>query len=124
MLATMRKGALRESGSCLSSGAMNEQRSAPRKEFLSDVVLGTELAHYVGQSENLSESGILVKMKQVLPVGTELKMAFGHPPRLPMVQTAAVVRRQAPGERLGVSFTRMSDSDLGSLRDYLEQLSI
>ncbi|MCZ6515459.1 MAG: PilZ domain-containing protein [Acidobacteria bacterium] len=103
---------------------MKEQRSAPRREFFSDVVLGTQHAHYVGQSENLSESGMLVKMKRDLPVGTELKMAFGHPPRLPMVQTAAVVRRQAPGERLGVAFRGISESDRGALRSYLEQLSI
>ena len=103
---------------------MDDQRSAPRTEFFSDVVLGTEHAHYVGQSENLSESGILVKMKRVLPVGTELKMAFGHPPRLPMVQTAGVVRRQAPGERLGVAFTEISESDLDVLRSYLEQFLI
>ena len=83
---------------------MDEKRQSGRKEFFVDVVLGTDKAHYVVQGKNLSEAGIFLTMRRALPVGTELKIAFGNPPRLPMIRAfggyQAAGWRQGSGHRI------------------------
>ena len=85
---------------------MDEKRQFGRKEFFVDVVLGTDKAHYVVQSKNLSEAGIFLTMRRPLPVGTELKIAFGNPPQLPMMRALGVIKRKIDGKGVGIAFNR------------------
>ncbi len=98
---------------------MDEHRQTGRKEFFVDVVLGTDKAHYVVQSKNLSEAGIFLTMRRALPVGTELKIAFGNPPRLPMIRISGVIKRQVGDKGMGIAFTDISASDLGAIRGFI-----
>ena len=78
---------------------MDEKRQSGRKEFFVDVVLGTDKAHYVVQGKNLSEAGIFLTMRRALPVGTELKIAFGNPPAA--AHDSCIGGYQAAGWRQG-----------------------
>ena len=98
---------------------MDEQRQSGRKEFFVDVVLGTDKAHCVVQSKNLSEAGIFLTMRRALPVGTELKIAFGNPPRLPMIRALGVIKRKVGGKGLGIAFIDISASDLEAIRNFI-----
>lgn len=98
---------------------MEEHRKAGRKEFFVDVVLGTDKAHYVVQSKNLSEAGISLTMRRALPVGTVLKIAFGNPPQLPMIRASGIIKRQHEGKEVGIAFTDISASDLEAIRGFI-----
>ncbi len=98
---------------------MDEHRKAGRKKFFVDAVLGTDKGHYVVQSKNLSEAGIFVTMRRALPVGTELKIAFGNPPQLPMIRASGIIKRQHEGKEVGVAFTDISASDLEAIRRFI-----
>ena len=53
------------------------------------------------------------------PVGTELKIAFGNPPQLPMIRASGIIKRQHEGKEVGVAFTDISASDPEAIRGFI-----
>lgn len=92
---------------------------AQRVPVCLDVALEAEEAHYVVESENLSETGILLRTKRAFPQGTPLRMVFGHPPELPKVRTFGVVRRLENGKSIGVVFTSLGSEERKAILDFV-----
>ena len=60
-------------------------------------------------------------MRRALPVGTELKIAFGNPPRLPMIRASGVIKRMVDGKGVGIAFIDISASDLEAIRKFMAE---
>jgi hypothetical protein len=80
-------------------------------------------AHYVVDTENLSESGLCLCPQNLFPPGTGLHMVFGLPPALPMISAEGIVRWSEGGRGVGVEFTSISQDDRQSLLKFLGSLS-
>jgi len=70
----------------------------------------------VSRVKTLSLGGVFLSATLVRVVGTPLKVVFTVPEGI--VQAEGIVRNTAPGEGMGVEFTRMDFGD----RDLLERL--
>jgi DNA-binding response OmpR family regulator len=76
------------------------------------------------QSENVSETGMLVRSSEVLPLGTQLELEFflGEEP-LPVRGTAEVVRHTTPGREevrgMGLRFLSLHGNGAARLRRFL-----
>jgi hypothetical protein len=88
--------------------AVEKQKRAQRIVAFLTVALSEGQAHYVVDTENISETGLCLCPKKLFPVGTHLHLVFGHAPDLPSVNTHGIVRWFGDGMGVGVEFTSLS----------------
>jgi hypothetical protein len=84
------------------------------------VALSEGEAHYVVDTENVSETGLCLCPKKLFPVGTSLHLIFGQPPELPSISTHGVVRWFDGGKGVGVEFTSLSDEHRQALAKFVK----
>jgi hypothetical protein len=102
---------------------IEERKRAPRIIASLPVVLSTGEAHYVVETENVSERGLFLRSKTVFPVGTQHHMVFGQPPELPRISAEGIVRWSEGGKGVGVEFTSISPDDQRALLRFVNSQS-
>lgn len=80
------------------------------------------------QTVDISESGMLVRTERMLPVATEVDLAFSLPTSRRSIQARGRVVRQAGSQReghrgLGIQFTRIAEEDQLALASFLSELA-
>jgi hypothetical protein len=94
-------------------------KRAPRLVASLTVTLSQGPAHYIGDIRNLSCTGLCLHPRRVFPVGTQLHLVFGQPPRLPAISVDGIVRWSEEGKGVGVEFTSISAPDHEALLRFL-----
>ena len=94
---------------------MQERQRAPRLIAFLTVALSQGPAHYVVDTENVSETGLCLCPKKLFPVGTQLHLVFGQPPDLPSISAQGIVRWFEGGKGVGVEFTSISADERQAL---------
>ena len=102
---------------------IEERKRAPRIVAALTVVLSHGDAHYVVETENVSERGLCFRSKEVFPVGTQHHLVFGRPPELPRLSAEGIVRWSEGGKGVGVEFTSMSPDDRQALLSFVNSQS-
>ena len=102
---------------------IEEQDRSPRINASLSVVLSSGETHYVGEVENVSNTGLRIFSKNVFPIGTEIQMVFGRSPDLPPVNAVGIVRWSETGKGVGVEFTSISHEDHQSLMKFMNSLT-
>jgi hypothetical protein len=103
--------------------ALEKRKRGPRLIALLTVALSEGAAHYVVDTENVSETGLCLCPKTLFPVGTQLHLVFGQPPELPAISAHGIVRWYEGGKGVGVEFTSISADDHQALRRFVESQS-
>jgi hypothetical protein len=80
-------------------------------------------AHYVVDTENVSDTGLCLCPKKLFPVGTQLHLVFGQPPELPAISAQGIVRWTEGGKGVGVEFTAISADDHQALLRFVNSPS-
>jgi len=101
------------------STLLKVQKPAQRLITSLTVVLSQGKSNYVVETENVSDTGLCLRSKEMFPVGTELHMVFGLPPELPRLSTEGIVRWSKGGKGVGVEFTSLSPHDRQALLKFL-----
>jgi hypothetical protein len=96
---------------------------APRVVAILTVSLREGTAHYVVDTENLSETGLCLCPRKLFPAGTQLHLVFGQPPDLPALSARGIVRWSAGGKGVGVEFTSISAEDRQALTKFVNSQS-
>ncbi len=99
--------------------AQAEPKRAPRLVAFLTVALSEGTAHYVVDTENISEAGLCLCPKKLFPVGTHLHLVFGQPPELPTINAQGVVRWFDGGRGVGVEFTSIDAKDRQALVSFV-----
>ena len=99
---------------------IEEQKRAPRFIASLTVALSDGAAHYVGDTENVSGTGLCLRPKKVFPAGTQLHLVFGQPPELPALSAQGIVRWSEGGKGVGVEFTSISADDHQALLRFVK----
>ncbi len=102
---------------------IEERKGAPRLSADLTVILSTGEAHYFVEVENVSDTGLRLRAKEVFPVGTQIHMVFGRPPELPRVTAEGIVRWSEAGKGVGVEFTSISPDDHQALLRFMKSQS-
>ena len=102
---------------------IEERRGAPRFIASLTVVLSKGGAHYVVETENISETGLCLRSEEVFPVGTQHRLLFARPPELPPLSAEGIVRWSEGGKGVGVEFTSMSPDDRQALLRFVNSRS-
>ena len=100
--------------------SIEERKRAPRLIALLTVALSEGTAHYVVDTENLSETGLCLCPRKLFPAGTQLHLVFGQPPELPAIEAEGIVRWFEDGKGVGVQFTSVSDDHRRALVKFVE----
>ena len=103
--------------------SIEERNRAPRLIALLTASLSDGTAHYVVDTENVSETGLCLAPKKLFPAGTHLHIVLGQPPELPALSLEGVVRWAEGGRGVGVEFTTLSADDHQALRRYVNSQS-
>jgi hypothetical protein len=100
---------------------IKERRQVPRfiASLTLTVVLSKGEAHYIMETENVSDRGLCFRSERVFPVGTELHLVFGRPPQLARLAAEGIVRWSEAGKGFGVEFTSMNPDDRLALLKFL-----
>jgi len=101
-------------------------RSAARLPITLPVRIGDGALERACQTENISESGILLRTSQLLPIGTELQIEIPTPgDDPPFSLRAEVIRHSVPQVEkvtgMGLKFIDLSEGDETRLRDYIAE---
>jgi len=99
------------------------QKAVPRVTASLTVLLSDGKANYVVETKNVSDTGLCLHPKEVFPVGTQLRLAFGQPPELPPLNTRGIVRWSHRGKGVGVQFTSLSPTDYRALLRFVNSQS-
>jgi hypothetical protein len=102
---------------------MQERKRAPRLIAFLTVALSEGAAHYVVDTENISETGLCLCPKKLFPVGTQLHLVFGQPPDLPSISAQGIVRWFEDGNGVGVEFTSISTDERQALVRFVNSQS-
>ena len=94
-------------------------RQAARFAVSLGVVIATGEAYYFIETQNVSETGLCLRPKKVFPMGTQHRLVFGQPPRLPRIDAVGTVRWSEAGKGVGLEFLSISPSDQRTLREFL-----
>jgi len=95
--------------------AIEEWKRGRRFNTALNVVMANGEDHYVGETKNVSDTGLCLLPKADFPVGTQLHLVFGRPPELPPLTAQGIVRWSEDGKGVGVQFTSMSLNDQQAL---------
>ncbi|MGA2987387.1 MAG: PilZ domain-containing protein [Terriglobia bacterium] len=100
-----------------------ERKRAPRLIAILTVTLSEGTAHYVVDTENVSDAGLCLCPRKLFPVGTQLHLVFGQPPELPSLSAEGIVRWTEGGKGVGVEFTFISPEDRQALQRFVNSQS-
>jgi putative ABC transport system permease protein len=80
----------------------------------------------LAQTENISESGVLIRTKERIPVGSEVDLELNLPEMASPVQLSGKVVRHAEAagggmQGMGIAFTRLANEAAERLNQYLER---
>ncbi len=100
-------------------------RVAPRLMLRLEVQLGAGKLLRMCQTDNISESGMLVRLQEAIPVGSEVRLAISLPSATDPVQVKAeVVRHTHPDlesvQGLGLRFVEFEGQGKTTLAEYLD----
>jgi hypothetical protein len=99
---------------------IQERKRAPRLIAFLTVALSQGPAHYVVDTENVSETGLCLCPKKLFPVGTHLHLVFGQPPELPSISAQGIVRWFEGGKGVGVEFTSIGADERQALVKFID----
>lgn len=99
---------------------LQQQQRAPRLVAFLTVALTDGVAHYVVDTENVSEAGLCLCPRKLFPVGTNLHLVFGQPPDLPAISTEGIVKWFEHGKGVGVQFTSLTAADREALVKFVQ----
>jgi hypothetical protein len=102
---------------------IQERQRAPRIVAFLTVALSEGAAHYVVDTENVSEAGLCLCPKKLFPVGTQLHLVFGQPPELPSISAQGIVRWFEDGKGVGVEFTSIGVEERQALVRFVNSQS-
>jgi hypothetical protein len=102
---------------------IQERKRAPRLIAFLTVSLSEGAAHYVVDTENVSETGLCLCPKKLFPVGTHLHLVFGQPPELPSISAQGIVRWFEGGKGVGVEFTSIGAEERQALVRFVNSQS-
>jgi len=105
------------------STLIKEQRATQRFTASLPVLLSEGAAHYVLDTENMSDRGLCLRPAKVFPVGTQLHLVFGRPPDLPAISAEGIVRWSEGGKGVGVQFTSFRPGDHQALLRFVNSQS-
>lgn len=99
-------------------------RVAPRLMLRLEVQLGAGKLLRMCQTDNISESGMLVRLQDAIPVGSEVRLAISLPSSSDPVRVKAEVVRHTDPDReavrgLGLRFVEFEDQGKTILAEYL-----
>ena len=99
-------------------------RVAPRLMLRLEVQLGAGKLLRMCQTDNISESGMLVRLQDAIPVGSEVRLAISLPSSSDPVRVKAQVVRHTDPDReavqgLGLRFVEFENQDKTFLVEYL-----
>jgi hypothetical protein len=99
-------------------------RVAPRLMLRLEVQLGAGKLLRMCQTDNISESGMLVRLQEAIPVGSEVRLAISLPSSVDPVHVKAEVVRHTNPDResvqgLGLRFVEFDGQDEATLTEYL-----
>jgi len=94
-------------------------RQAVRFAVSLGVVVATGEAYYFIETQNVSETGLCLHPKKVFSMGTQHRLVFGQPPRLPRIDAVGRVRWSEAGKGVGLEFLSISPRDQRALREFL-----
>ena len=103
---------------------IGERRRALRLIAFLTVALSEGAAHYVVDTENVSETGLCLCPKKLFPVGTHLHLVFGQPPELPSISAHGIVRWFEDGKGVGVQFTSISADERQALGRFVNSQTL
>ena len=106
----------RRSRSASGSLDLNQEQCVPTRVLVSPLLDGC--APFVARGEQLTEEGVFLSTRKVVPVETLLaiEIAFADP-ALARLRLDAQVVHQVPGAGLGCRFVALSSRDTGRLRE-------
>ena len=101
-----------------------EGRHAKRLMLRLEVEMGTGPRLRMCQSDNISETGMLVRTNHLLPVGAQVRVAITLPSQPEPIQaTAEIVRHTDPNKEkirgLGLRFLQIKGQGLEALKEYI-----
>jgi hypothetical protein len=102
---------------------IEKRERAPRLIAILTVALSEGTAHYVVDTENVSETGLCLCPRNLFPVGTQMHLVFGQPPELPAITAQGIVRWYEGAKGVGVEFTSISADDHQALRRFVNSQS-
>jgi len=102
---------------------IEERKRAPRLIAFLTVAPWEGAAHYVVDTENVSDRGLCLRPAKVFPVGTQLHLVFGRPPELPALSAQGIVRWSEGGKGVGVQFTSFRPGDHQALLRFVDSQS-
>lgn len=112
---------LGEVGDRCVAGACEERRQAARKTYFVPVNYATPDRAYSEFIRNVSESGVFIETKHLIPPGRELTLTFSLPGYCePLKLMGKVVRTDTMG--MGVMFTHPDESLKDVLRTCIEEI--
>ena len=100
-----------------------ERKRGPRLSAALTVVLSMGEAPYLMEIENVSDTGVRLRSKEVFTVGTRMHMVFGRPPDLPRISAEGIVRWCDGEQGVGVEFTSINSDDHETLLKFMESQS-
>ncbi len=87
-----------------------------------DAIVRAQDAYFYAETSDVSETGLSLHTKKPFPVGTQLTLVLGHPPRLPKINVDGVVKWLNDGKGVGIEFTGLADEDRTAIAAFLNSL--
>lgn len=100
----------------------NDSRRNNRIKVPLDALVQTQDALYYAETRDLSEGGLSLSTRKPFPVGAQLRLVLGHPPRLPKINVEGVVRWLKKGEGVGVEFTELATEHRLAITTFLKSI--
>lgn len=90
-----------------------------------EVKVGAAGGSRLAQTENISESGVLIRTKDKAPIGSKVDLEFSFPEEPGPIRVSGEVVRHAKGqdqqvEGMGITFTQLTMEAAEKLTEYLE----
>lgn len=103
------------------SGAA-ERRRTQRARLMIQVESLSNLGSSLGQTEDISEGGLLMRARDTFARDTEVTVRFHLPPIPPgrLIESPGVVVRVQPGIQMGIRFSGLRDNDRQAITRFVE----
>lgn len=97
------------------------QRRFPRAPLKTPVEIWADEANVVGESENISAGGMLVRCQREFERGAKMRVLFNLPAGL-SIQTSCAVVHTLPQSRIGLKFLDLSYGSRSELNEFVVEL--
>ena len=103
---------------------MVQKRRHPRAEFDSALELQFDDDRQPGQSLNISQGGLLVKVAQVPPSGSKVVVALQLPGVNKLSEIPCIVRWVNSNEEVGLQFERLRAIEIWAINKLMREATI